>query len=274
MNPQRNRFLLGLFSITLLLFNSCNESNTKSSVDIEVVKDFTLKDVYASDFAIGAAINGSLIKGEDSLGLQLLNREFNSITPENIMKWMHIHPEKESFNFELADKYVELGVAGGFHTVGHTLVWHSQLADWVNSITDSVEMANVLQEHIETIVGRYKGKIKTWDVVNEALNEDGSLRETIFLKVMGESYLEKAFQLAARADPQAKLAYNDYNMTVPAKRKGAIALVEKLKSKGVKVDVIGMQGHWNLNAPTLKEIEESIMAYHTPAFRFILLNSI
>lgn len=123
-------------------------------------------------------------------------------------------------------------------------------------------MAEVLKNHINTIVGRYKEKIDSWDVVNEALNEDGTLRESIFKEVLGDTYIEMAFELAGKADPEAQLTYNVYNMTNPEKRKGAIKLVKRLQHKGIKIDAVGVQGHWNLERPSLEEIENSIVDYH------------
>ncbi|WP_244526720.1 endo-1,4-beta-xylanase [Pseudozobellia thermophila] len=230
----------------------------------------SLKNTFSYDFFIGAAINGGAINGSDTLALDLIRREFNSITPENIMKWEHIHPFPDKFNFEMPDKYVRLGQKNNMHIVGHTLVWHSQLAEWVAQVNDSASMAGLLTEHITKIVGRYKGKIDSWDVVNEALNEDGSLRESIFKEVLGDHYLELAFRTAAKADPEAQLVYNDYNLTHPEKREGAIRLVKNLQENGVKIDAIGMQGHWNLERPTLEEIETSILAYHKAGVKVLI----
>ncbi|MCL4126903.1 UNVERIFIED_CONTAM: hypothetical protein GTU68_028836 [Idotea baltica] len=122
-------------------------------------------------------------------------------------------------------------------------------------------MANYIEDHINTVAGRYKGRIDGWDVVNEALNEDGSLRESIFLKIMGERYLELAFKMTEKADPNAELYYNDYNMWKPEKRAGAVKMIKKLKSNGVKIDGVGMQAHWSIEGPPLQEIEKSIIAY-------------
>ena len=115
-----------------------------------------------------------------------------------------------------------------------------------------------IKDHIFSVAGRYKGKIYGWDVVNEALNGDGSLRESGFLKIAGPSYIQKAFEFAHEADPQAELYYNDYNMVEPAKRAGAIALVKKLQKNGVRIDGVGMQAHWELNYPSLEKIEQVV----------------
>lgn len=253
------RTFILIISIALCL-NSCNNkintSETNTSDNIE-----SLKNTFKGDFYIGAAISKSQINQTDSLPNTLLKKEFNSITPENDMKWEQIHPEKDSFYFEIADKYVGLGLKENMHIVGHTLVWHSQLAPWVQNIKDSTELASTIKTHINKVVGRYKGEIDTWDVVNEALNEDGTLRESIFLKVMGEKYIEYAFKLAAHADPNAKLVYNDYNLWKPEKRAGVVRLVKELQANGTKIDGIGMQAHYSIEGPSIEDIENSIIAY-------------
>lgn len=243
--------------LSLFCLLGCSEKRGKGDDDKK-----TLKDAFSGYFYVGAAVNSGVISKADSLPYSVLTAEFNSITPENIMKWMYIHPAKDTFDFDMADRYVALGEDNGLHIVGHTLVWHSQLANWVHDIKDSTAMVALLTDHINTIVGRYKGKIAAWDVVNEALNEDGTLRESIFKEVLGDGYIDLAFTLASKADPEAQLLYNDYNMAHPQKRAGAIQLIKGLKEKGIKIDGVGMQGHWNLEGPSLEEIETSILAYH------------
>ncbi|MBM1107769.1 endo-1,4-beta-xylanase [Aurantibacter crassamenti] len=249
---------LSLITFSVCCFLSCNENKAKQETTKETT---TLKDAFKDNFQIGVAINQHQINESDTTSAKLIANEFSSLSPENNLKWMYIHPQPDVFNFEQPDKYVALGNKHNMQVVGHTLVWHSQLGEWVNQIKDSTEMIAHLENHINTIVSRYKGKIDDWDVVNEALNEDGTLRESIFLEILGEGYLERAYKLAAKADPDAALAYNDYNLTKPEKREGAIRLVKQLQAAGAKIDGIGMQGHWSLNGPSIEEIEESIIAY-------------
>ncbi len=251
--------LLLLTLATVLALGACQETLPDSQGSI--LKGPSLKEAYAEDFLIGAAVNRAQIQGTDSQAVALIEREFNSLTPENVMKWMHIHPEADRFDFELPDQFVALGERNDMFLVGHTLVWHSQLAKWAQEITDSLSLASAMENHINTIVGRYKGRIRGWDVVNEALNDDGTLRETIFLQHGGPGYIRRAFALAAAADPEAELYYNDYSMTNPAKRKGAIALIQLLQASDTKIDGVGLQAHWGLESPSLKEIEESILEY-------------
>ncbi|HMU04951.1 MAG TPA: endo-1,4-beta-xylanase, partial [Saprospiraceae bacterium] len=157
-------FLIILIGFT---FTSCKEK--ESSVD----EKKGLKTVFADDFLIGAAINADQIMEKDTNALSLLPTEFNSITPENIMKCEIIHPEWDKYNFDLADKIVALGDKNDMFTVGHTLVWHSQLSPFVAKIKSKDSLTMFLEYHINTIASRYDGKIEAWDVVNEALNEDG-----------------------------------------------------------------------------------------------------
>ncbi|MEZ4887993.1 MAG: endo-1,4-beta-xylanase [Chitinophagales bacterium] len=247
----------------LIFFTACKENIQKEEAETVVTTPLSLKSAYKDNFYIGAAVNAGQINGENTSASAVLEREFNSITPENVMKSMNIHPKVDTFNFELPDKYVALGEKNNMFIVGHTLVWHSQLSPWLEQIKDSTEMANQLKNHIQTIVGRYKGKIKGWDVVNEALNEDGTLRESVFLKVLGEGYLAQVFEWAAEADPNLELYYNDYNLCQSAKKDGAVALVKKIQDSGAKIDGVGIQAHWSLKEPSIEEIENSILAYST-----------
>lgn len=236
---------------------SCNNKPKEE----EPAKPKTLRNVYEDAFYIGTALNRFQIEESDSVMASIVGNEFSSITAENIMKSVNIHPAKDTFNFELADKFVELGEKYDMFIHGHTLIWHSQLSRWFYGIEDSTEFATAVESHVKDIVERYKGKIDSWDVVNEALNEDGTLRKSIFLNKMGEDYLALAFKWTSEIDPNVDLYYNDYNMTKPSKRQGAIRMVKNIMDQGIKVDGIGMQGHWHLNRPSLEEIEQSILDY-------------
>lgn len=244
-----------LLSTTIIVLSSCNKILNKNEAD------FSLKNSYEENFYIGTALNESQIEESDTVVTTLILKEFNSITAENIMKSMFIHPEKDKFNFKMTDKYVAFGEKHNMYIHGHTLVWHSQLAPWITQIKDSVTMANTMTDHITTIVGKYKGRINSWDVVNEALNEDGSLRKSVFSDTYGKDFLTLAFKLAAKADRKADLYYNDYNLCEPDKRKGALDLVKTLQKNGAKIDGIGEQGHWRLNSPTIEEIEKTILDF-------------
>lgn len=221
----------------------------------------SLKDAYKNDFLIGTALSADQIQEKNGKEDSLIKKEFNAITAENSMKSMFTHPSKDKYDFALSDKFVAFGKKNKMFIHGHTLIWHSQLAPWMEKIADSTEMKAFMKDHITTIVSKYKGRIKSWDVVNEALNEDGTLRKSVFLNTLGEKYLVDAFKLAEKADPNVDLYYNDYNIEEPAKRAGAIALIKKIKAEGGKVDGVGIQGHWRLESPSLEEIEKSILEY-------------
>lgn len=223
----------------------------------------TLKDAFRGAFVIGAAINADQITGKDTRDDAIITSQFNSISPENVMKWEVIHPRPDAYDFTMADKYVEFGLKNHMFIVGHNLCWHAQTPEWVfkdekgNPLSREALLER-LHDHIQTVVGRYKGKIDSWDVVNEALNEDGTLRQSPWMKIIGEDYLVKAFQFAHDADPNVQLNYNDYNLETPAKRKGAIALVKKLQAAGVPIAVVGNQAHVHLDGPSAADEETAV----------------
>lgn len=245
-----------IWLIVAFVIISCSEDKVG-----ELPADVGLKDYYAPEFLIGAALNRRQITGESTEQMDLIAREYNSYTAENDMKSMHIHPSRDEYNFDVPDKLFALAEKNGAKVHGHTLIWHSQLSRFIREIEDPDEMRQTLTDHINTIAGRYAGRIDSWDVVNEAVEGDGSLRESVFYKVLGEDYLTLAFDLAAAADPTADLYYNDYSMTGEAKRNGVIRMVKKIQENGAKIDGIGMQAHWHLETPTLEEIETSILEY-------------
>lgn len=240
-----------LFAISAVLLASCNPKKEASS----------LKNAYKDDFYIGTALTADQIDEKDPKVDSLIRQEFNAITAENIMKSMYVQPEKGKYDFSLTDKFVAYGEKNKMFIHGHTLIWHSQLAPWMAKIKDSTEMKAFMKDHITTVVSKHKGRIHSWDVVNEALNEDGTYRKSVFLNTLGENYLIDAFKLAAAADPQADLYYNDYNNEEPAKRDGTIKLINKIKDAGGKIDGVGIQAHWRLDSPSIETIEESILAY-------------
>jgi endo-1,4-beta-xylanase len=224
-----------------------------------------LKSLVPPGLRIGAALNRRQSDGKDEAALAIVARQFSQISPENLLKWEVVHPEPGRYDFAPADRYVELGRKLGMFVVGHVLVWHQQTPAWVFAGEDG-KMLNReaalrrLREHIATVVGRYRGRIGGWDVVNEALEEDGTPRHTPWLEAIGEDYIEKAFTFAHEADPQAELYYNDYNLWKPAKRDAAIRLVQGLRAKGLRVDGIGEQAHWGIDDPPLAAIDAELGA--------------
>ena len=249
---------LNIFVAFLMLVLACKEKSTESIL---------LKDAYKDYFYIGAAVNTAQYMEMDQRALPILESQFNSITPENDMKWEKIHPEADRFDFEGPDKYVAFGEKNDMFIIGHTLVWHSQTPNWVfeddngNPLSREALLER-MEDHITTIVTRYKGKVNGWDVVNEALNEDGTMRESKWYRIIGPDFVEKAFEYAHAADPDAELYYNDYNMNNAAKADGAVRLVKSIQEKGIPVTGIGMQGHYAMNGnPTVDEVEASIIKF-------------
>jgi endo-1,4-beta-xylanase len=223
----------------------------------------TLKGAFKHDFLIGAALNENQFTGADAVGGKIISEQFNSITPENVLKWESVHPQPDKYNFEPGDAYVAFGEKHGMFIIGHTLVWHNQTPSWVfedakGKPVDRDTLLKRLHDHIQTVVGRYKGRIKGWDVVNEALNEDGTMRQTQWLKIIGDDYIAKAFEFAHEADSAAELHYNDYSLENEAKRKGAIELVKKLKAQGVPITAVGLQGHDKMDWPTAAQEDATI----------------
>jgi endo-1,4-beta-xylanase len=223
----------------------------------------TLKEAYKGCFLVGAALNPKQFSGEDRQEDALITAQFNSISPENVLKWEIVHPRPGVYNFAPADAYVKFGEQNHMFIIGHTLVWHSQVPEWVfqndkgNPVSRKVLLER-MRYHIRTVVGRYKGRIKGWDVVNEALNEDGTLRQSPWMKIIGEDYIGKAFEFAHEADPKAQLYYNDYSLENEPKRNGALELVRRLKAKGVPIFGVGLQGHVHLDWPTVDQINTTI----------------
>jgi endo-1,4-beta-xylanase len=226
----------------------------------------TLKAAAAGAFLIGAAVNVDQVFGRDTLGAALLRTQFSTITPENVLKWEAVHPRPGVYDFAASDQVVAFGRQNGMTVIGHTLVWHNQTPRWVfqDSSGNPVSRDTLLgrmREHIMTVVGRYRGRIAGWDVVNEALDEDGSLRRTPWLTIIGEDYLARAYQFAHEADPNAELYYNDYSLANAPKRAGAVALIRRLLAEGVPVSGVGLQGHVNLDWPTVAQEDSTIAAF-------------
>ena len=222
----------------------------------------SLSNHFKNHFHIGAAINENTILGNDNKSKEIVVSEFNSITPENSLKWMFIQPLPGKFDFKVSDKYVNIGSKNGMYTVGHALIWHAQLAEFMQNIDNKDETLFHVKNHINTLMNRYKGKIDAWDVVNEAFEEDGSFRESVFYKNLGKNYIEDVFVLAAKVDPEVDLIYNDYNLYKSEKRLAVINMVNKFKANGTKIDGVGVQAHWDLNTPSINEIENIILDFH------------
>jgi endo-1,4-beta-xylanase len=236
----------------------------------------SLKEAFADDFRVGAALGTHQVVGDEPAALELVARQFNTITPENLLKWIEVHPDPDRYNFEPADRFVAFGEKHDMFIVGHTLVWHNQTPQWAfdgagGNPLDRETALTRIKEHIDTVVGRYRGRIHAWDVVNEAIDDNGKLRSgpvgapgqrgEPWHAAIGDDYIRKAFEFAHAADPDAELYYNDYNEWHPAKIKAILKFVRELQSEGVRIDGLGLQGHWGMNYPTLEEIDHMLNEY-------------
>jgi endo-1,4-beta-xylanase len=199
---------------------------------------------------IGTAVDMSAL-ANDTTYKAAIEREFNIVTPENVMKWETVEPQQGVTDFNQGDALVRFARANHQSVRGHTLVWHSQLPAWLTSGTFiPAELRDILRRHIFEEAGHFRGRIYAWDVVNEAFNEDGTLRPTIWLNALGPGYIADAFRWAHQADPHAKLYYNDYNLeSIGPKSDAALALVAQLKAQHVPIDGVGFQGHLGIQYP-------------------------
>jgi len=211
---------------------------------------------------IGTAVDVNALQNEEQYR-QVLAREFNSVTPENVMKWDTIEPVRGQLNFEPADQLVDFARRHGQIVRGHTLVWHSQLPSWLtNGNFTNQELEEILRQHIYDVVRHFKGKVYSWDVVNEPLNEDGTLRDIIWLRALGPDYIAKAFRWAHEADPHAKLYINDYNIEwIGPKSNGMYELVKSLKEAGVPIDGVGFQGHLGIQYGFPGDIQQNMQRF-------------
>jgi endo-1,4-beta-xylanase len=225
-----------------------------------------LKDFYQNYFPIGVAVTPGQLK--DSAQRNLIVTHFNSLTAENAMKMGPIHPEEDRYDWEGADAIVNFAVKNRLKVRGHNLCWHSQTPKWIFHdqngalVTKSVLLAR-LKQHINAVVGRYKGKIYAWDVVNEAVSDNPKefLRNSLWYQICGEDFIAKAFEYAHEADPKAILFYNDYNTEYPGKREKVYRLIKRMVEAGVPIHAVGLQGHWSIKDPSEEMLKAAIAQY-------------
>ena len=226
----------------------------------------SLQSTLGKHFLIGVAVDTRLPAGQDPAAEAIVKEQFNQVVAENCMKGEENHPEVNRFDFTDGDKLVDWAERNGKTVIGHCLVWHSQPPKWMftdaNGKTVSREvLIGRMYNHIMTVVTHYKGKIKGWDVVNEAFEDDGSYRKSPYYNIIGPEFIELAFQFAHEADPNVELYYNDYSTSKPGKREAICKLVRSLKSKGLRIDAVGMQSHNGFDYPDYAEYEKSIEAF-------------
>lgn len=227
-----------------------------------------LKDAFAKAFLLGGVLDWRTADGPPSLAAEIAGRHCSAFTCENGMKPEATQPAEGRFTFELGDRMVAAATRCGATPVGHTLVWHSQTPAWCFVGPDGQPAGRDLalgrlRAHIAAVVGHFRGRIKQWDVVNEALSDaaDEYLRPTPWLAALGEDYLAEAFRAAHEADPDALLVYNDYNIDMAYKRPKALRLLRSLLDQQVPLHAVGIQGHWRLDDLKLDEVEEAITQF-------------
>jgi endo-1,4-beta-xylanase len=228
-------------------------------------QDKGLKDAYLNYFPIGVAISPAVLLGPEK---ELIIRQFNSLTAENVMKMGPLHPEENRYNWEPADQIVDFATTNGMKMRGHTLVWHNQTPAWLFTTgsgqpIDKEALLQRLKSHVTEVVSRYKGRVYAWDVVNEVIDDSDSkvYKDTPWYQICGEEFIAKAFQWAHEADPNALLFYNDYNTEKPGKRDKIYKLLKQLIDAKVPIHGIGLQGHWSIYDPSEENLRESLKLY-------------
>ena len=225
----------------------------------------SLKEAFKDKFHIGSAINiqEQLIQHPEKFEA-LIKKEFNSLVAENAMKWEAINPQKGIYDFKFVDTLVNFAQKNNMQVVGHVLFWHNQNPDWLfkddqGETVSKDELLKRMRFHLTTLHKRYGNKIQSWDVVNEAINEDGSVKDSPWKKILGDDWILQAFQMAQEVfPPSTKLIYNDFNVFNKKKLAGITSMVDLLLAAGIRIDAIGVQAHWALDYPSDKSIENLI----------------
>ena len=229
---------------------------------VNIMAQKTLAEATKGKFLFGVTVNMQQVNGVNPIESELIAKEFSAIVAENCMKPQPTHPEENRFNWEDADKFVAFGEKNKQAVTGHCLLWHSQIGRWMfvdstgNEVTPEV-LKDRMRKHISTVVSHFKGRIKGWDVVNEAFEENGTYRKSKFYRILGKDFIKYAFQFAHEADPNVELYYNDYNVENPVKCDSIVKMVKELKAAGCRIDAVGSQSHMNMSSPTLEATETS-----------------
>lgn len=228
----------------------------------------TLKEAYGDAFLVGSALNEEIVSGADPAARDIVIRQFNTITAENVMKAELLNPRPGVYNWGPADAFVEFGERHGMFIVGHTLVWHHQTPAWFfqdengrpNTPAAQIER---MRRHIQAVAGRYAGRVDAWDVVNEVIDDDGSYRPTPWVRSAGggDELVKHAFRFASRYAPGTELYYNDGDTWRPARRDGIMRMIRMLQREGIRIDGVGMQGHWGLDYPRTEHVEAAIDSF-------------
>jgi endo-1,4-beta-xylanase len=255
-----------LFCCVALLHNKCTAQNNVDTTGVaNGDANGGLKNYYKDLFPVGASVTPRSLAGPDA---ELILRQFNSLTPENAMKMGPIHPEENRYYWKAADSIVDFAQRHGLRVRGHNLCWHENTPRWLfkdslgNPVSKEVLLRR-LKDHIMTVVGRYKGKVYAWDVVNEAIADDSTilLRNSPWYQICGDEFISKAFEYAHEADPEAQLFYNDYNTERPEKRERIYRLLNQLVDAKVPITGVGIQGHWSIFEPSEKDLAATIRRF-------------
>jgi endo-1,4-beta-xylanase len=241
---------LSIVILLPLLLSHSSQAHRKQAVDKQDQKQGLQSLAGQREFYIGAAISIDPFRSEAEY-LEILKREFNICVAENAFKFESLQPEKGIYRFDDADAIADFAQANGMKLRGHTLIWHNQLPKWVTEGTFNREAAIALmKDHIDTVAGRYRGRVWSWDVVNEAVGDNGNpMKDSFWFKSIGSDYVKLAFQFAHEADPDALLYYNDYSAEdMGAKSKAVYNLVREMKQRGVPIHGVGWQMHLDGNS--------------------------
>lgn len=252
--------VLLLFYLIFYLFHSFDRRTDRMKAKPTVALP-TLRDLASKEgISIGAVVNSNYL-GKDRMYQKILSREVNMVTPENEMKFDFIHPGKDRFDFSKADEIVNFALKNHQKVRGHTLVWFHRIPEWLKKGRYSrAEMMDLLKNHIQTVVGHYKGKVYSWDVVNEALDDRGRLRDSIWLRTIGPEYIPLAFLWAHEADPEALLFYNDYGIDGMNRKSDALyKLLKKFRNNHVPINGVGYEMHsWISSGINFNDEKKSI----------------
>jgi endo-1,4-beta-xylanase len=261
--------LLLLTSALLMICRICAAENLPSKSQFPSAREPTLREKFEQQFVVGVAMDGNLPASYNVAELTLLRTQFAAITPANCMKMTHLQPKEGNFEFSTADSLVTFASSNQMKVCGHCLLWakDERTPEWIFRDGEQPASRDLLLQrlhmHIKTAAGRYRGKVISWDVVNEAL-DDGTnfLRPSKWLSTLGDDFIVKAFQFAREADPDAVLIYNDYNVELPGKRAKLLRLLHTLKENHAPIQAVGIQGHFELNTVPYHDLEDTIIAIH------------
>lgn len=257
-----------LLFLSFLVITACKTAPQAKPATATPSQNQTLKQAYQHAFKVGSAVNADIVAAHNSKLTEIVPYQFSSITAENVMKAEVINPEPGIYNFAPADAFVEFGLRNNLFVIGHTLVWHNQSPVWFftnqqGEPNTPAEQQQRMHDYIKMVASRYQGKVHAWDVVNEVIGDDGNYRPTVWVNRMGsgDELVKWAFRYAAQYAPGTELYYNDFNAWRPEKVKGIVRMVKMLQDAEVRIDGVGIQGHWGLNFPSNEHIQQAIDAY-------------